>query len=273
MALVTWILESDVFPNSHNALRRAIVDAGHRIIDSSDDWWLHEPPEFESGAPIVFHGSLGNAAVIEMKQIWYPGSFCPVNDFCCTAWYPRTNRWLLHERWICLPANELIANAADVAAELGCTKQLFVRPDSPLKPFSGRVLDVAAISLRSLDHGFYYEDETLPVIAAPVADVGREWRFVVVEGRVVAGSGYDADTRSAAASGEDTEALNLAEEIASSMPPPAPVYVMDICKVGDDCRLLELNPFGGADLYDCDASAIVESVSKYAVRYCRADNP
>lgn len=180
MALVTWILESDFFPNSHNALRRAIVDAGHRIIDSSDDWWLHEPPEFESGTPIVFHGSLGNAAVIEMKQIWYPGSFCPVNDFCCTAWYPRTNRWLLHERWICLPANELIANAADVAAELGCTKQLFVRPDSPLKPFSGRVLDVTAISLRALDHGFYYEDETLPVIADPwptLAASGVSWSW------------------------------------------------------------------------------------------------
>jgi len=177
---------------------------------------------------------------------------------------------LLHERWICLPANELIANAADIAAEFGCTNQLVVRPDSPLKPFSGRVLDVDAISLRALDHGFYYEDETLPVIAAPVADVGREWRFVVVEGVVVAGSGYNADTRSAGASGEDTEARKLAEEIASSMAPPAAVYVLDICKVGDDYRLLELNPFGGADLYDCDASAIVEAVSKYADRYCRA---
>lgn len=267
MALVTWILESDVFPNSHDALRRAIVDAGHRIIDSSDEWWLHEPPEFEPGTPIVFHGSLGNAAVIEMKQIWYPGSFCPVNDFCCTAWYPRTNRWLLHERWICLPANELIANAADVAAELGCTKQLFVRPDSPLKPFSGRVLDVTAISLRSLDHGFYYEDETLPVIAAPVADVGREWRFVVVEGRVVAGSGYDADTRTAAASGGERSPRAFAGEIASVLESPAPVYVLDICQSGVEYRLMELNPFGGADLYNCDAVAIVQAVSGYAGRH------
>lgn len=168
MTPVTWILESDVFPNSHAALRQAIVDAGLRTIDSNDDGWLHEPPEFEPGTPIVFHGSLGNAAISEMKQIWYPGSFCPVNDFCCTAWYPRTNRWLLHERWRCLSTNEFVANAADVAPALGCTKQLFVRPDSPLKPSSGRVLDVDAISLRSLDHGFYYEDEAIPVI------VGRE---------------------------------------------------------------------------------------------------
>lgn len=266
MASVTWILELDVFPNSHDRLRKAIVASGHRIVESRDEWWLHEPPEFDRETPIVFHGSLGNAAVIEMKAIWFPGSFCPVNEFSCTSWYPPASRWLLHRDWRCLPANELIANAADVAAEIGCDERVFVRPDSPLKPFSGRVLEVNSISLKTLDHGFYYEDETLPVIVAPVVDVGREWRFVVVEGRAITGSGYDADTRRAADSGGDAVARALAEEVASTMLPPCPVYVLDICKVGDEYRLIELNPFGGADLYDCDSVAIVEAVSKFSIR-------
>ena len=265
MTSVTWILESDVFPNSHGELRKAISNAGHRIVDSQDEWWLHEPPEFDPETPVVFHGSLGNAAVIEMKAIWFPGSFCPVNEFCCTAWYPQANPWLIHRRWRCLPANELIVNATSVAAEIGCTDQIFVRPDSPLKPFSGRVLDVDSVSLKSLDHGFYYEDETLPVIVAPIVDVGREWRFVVVKDRVVAGSGYDADTRSAAGSSDQGGPFSLAEEIASSIVAPAPVYVLDICQVGDGFRLMELNPFGGADLYDCDAVAIVAAISDYAL--------
>lgn len=81
--------------------------------------------------------------------------------------------------------------------------------------------------------------------------------------------GYVAVTRSAAASGEDTEARKLAEEIALSMPPPTAVYVLDICRVGDDYRLLELNPFGGADLYDCDVHGIVEAASKYACDHCQ----
>ena len=266
MTSVTWILESDIFPNSHGRLREAVDAAGHRIVESRDDWWLHEPPEFDRMVPIVFHGSLGNAAVIEMKAIWFPGSFCPVNEFCCTAWYPRASPWLLHRDWRCLPANELIAGAADVAAEIGCDDRVFVRPDSPLKPFSGRVLNVNSISLKTLDHGFYYEDVTLPVVVAPVVDVGREWRFVVVEGLVVAGSGYDADTRRATDSGGDVPARLLANEVASTMLPPCPVYVLDICQVGDEFRLLEVNPFGGADLYDCDSEAIVETVSDYAIK-------
>lgn len=266
MTAIIWILESEVFPSSHARLRRAINDAGHRIVESRDDWWLDEPPHFERQTPVVFHGSLGNAALIEMKANWSPGSFCPVNDFCCTTWYPRASKWLLHRDWQCVPANDLVASAADVASSIGCSDRVFVRPDSPLKPFSGRVLDVDSISLKALDHGFYYEDETLPVIVAPVANVGREWRFVVVDGQVIAGSSYDAETRSATKAGEDSNALDLAEEIASSIEPPSPVYVLDICEVDEKCRLLELNPFGGADLYDCDPQAIVKAVSDHAIR-------
>ena len=121
-------------------------------------------------------------------------------------------------------------------------------------------------SISRLDHGFYYEDETLPVIVAPVANVGREWRFVVVDRQVIAGSGYNAEARSPSAASENSKARELAAEIACSMEPPSPVYVLDICEVDDKCRLLELNPFGGADLYDCAPQAIVRAVSDHAIR-------
>ena len=42
---------------------------------------------------------------------------------------------------------------------MGDPSRIFVRPDSPLKPFSGRVLDRDSISLAALDHGFYFDDE------------------------------------------------------------------------------------------------------------------
>lgn len=128
------------------------------------------------------------------------------------------------------------------------------------------MLDVDSISLKALDHGFYYEDERLPVIVAPVANIEREWHFVVVDRQVIAGSGYNAETRSASAASENSRARELAAEIAHSMEPPSPVYVLDICEVDDKCCLLELNPFGGADLYDCDPQAIVKAVSDHAIR-------
>ncbi len=38
MSTVTWVLESDVFPESHAPIREAVARAGHKIVEWSDDW-------------------------------------------------------------------------------------------------------------------------------------------------------------------------------------------------------------------------------------------
>ena len=171
---------------------------------------------------------------------------------------------MLHTDWRLLPANELVANASDVAKSIDSSTSFFVRPDSPLKPFSGRVVDVESLTLAKLDHGFYFEDESLPVIVAPLQEIGDEWRFVIAGKSVVAGSGYDPATREPIAENPDTEATAFATNVASTLEEPAEIYILDVCDCAGELRLLELNPFGGADLYACDPIAIVDAVSKIA---------
>lgn len=261
MTPATWVLESDVFPESHSPLRAAVRDAGHRLVDWNDGWWSNGLPA-DLGTHTLFHGSLGNAARIHDELDWSPGSFCNTASFSCSAWYESARDWLLHADWRLMPANDFVASAADVAAAIGCTDRIFVRPDSPLKPFSGRVLDVAAVTLKALDHGFYFDDESLPIIAAPIRNVGREWRFVVVRNSIVAGSAYDAPTRSAVPDQPQSEAWNFAQAVANAISSPANAYILDVCECDDELRLLELNPFGGADLYACDATNIVRAVTE-----------
>jgi hypothetical protein len=160
----------------------------------------------------------------------------------------------------------LVADAPGILKEIGAPETVFVRPDSPLKPFSGRVLRSDEISLKALDHGFYYDDESLPIVAAPVQKVGTEWRYVVVEGHVVAGSAYEPAGRSARADDPSGEPWSLASRIAGTLAAPEATYVMDICDSDAGLRLLELNPFSGADLYACDRDAVVAAVSKCALQ-------
>lgn len=47
------------------------------------------------------------------------------------------------------------------------------------------------------------------------------------------------------------------------MEPPEPIYVLDVCLSESGLKLLELNPFSGADLYACDADAVVRTVAAY----------
>lgn len=53
----------------------------------------------------------------------------------------------------------------------------------------------------------------------------------------------------------------LGEAIASTLPPPDPVYVLDLGRTDAGLRLVELNPLSRADPYGCDPNAIVAAVA------------
>ncbi|MEM7355636.1 MAG: ATP-grasp domain-containing protein [Acidobacteriota bacterium] len=263
MVNITWVVETEAFDESYSAFLQAIESAGHRCLRWKEDWWFNGKLPRLDDSPVVFHGSLGNAHRIASEVSWAPGAYCDTAEFLCSAWYERAKPWLVHEQWIFSTVEALIADPSGVAGDLAIDGNVFVRPDSPLKPFSGRVCRLDGISLKDLDHGFYYDDLNTPVVVAPVREVGKEWRFVVVDGEVVAWSGYEASRRAAEHSGTD-DALARAREIVAVLVPPEPVYVLDIAQCGEELRLMELNPFSGADLYGCDPAAIVAAVSQLA---------
>lgn len=257
---LTWVLEVDAFASRDEALESSARQAGHQVVHWSDEWWNTRDWPSLAERPVLFHGSLGNAARIRSEIAWQPGAFCDVAAFHCSAWYPRAREWLANDRWQILPANQLVSGVSAVLAELEAADRLFVRPDSPLKPFSGRVLAADGITLAALDHGFYYDDPTLPVVVAPVRAIGREWRYVVADRRVVAGSAYSAAGRTPLADDSTGAPWQFATDVAARLEPPERVYVLDVCETEGHLRLLELNPFSGADLYACRADDIVAAV-------------
>ena len=124
----------------------------------------------------------------------------------------------------------------------------------------------AMIDFAALDHGFYFDDPALPVVVAPVRAVGREWRYVVVDRRIVAGSAYASDGRSALPDDPRGSPWAFASDVAQQIDPPEDVYVMDVCEADGRLWLLELNPFSGADLYACDCHDVVSAVGNAALR-------
>lgn len=271
MSPLTWLLESDLFDAYHELLASEAERAGHRVRVWRDAWWdVGFPAGLSSGA-VAFHGSLGNAARIDQALAWWPGALCPVDNFSCRAYYAGVGTRLLQRGHRFTTALAFVTDAPRVAQELGGVRRVFVRPDSPLKAFSGRVVDPATVTLADLDHGFYYDDPELPIVVAPERMISDEWRFVVVGKRIAAGSHYLAATRSAsqepaasATAAIPADVWTYAEEAAAGIPAPAPVYVLDICRSHGSLYVLELGPFGGADLYACDPRAVVEAVAAVA---------
>lgn len=248
-----WVIERGVFASGFD-LSEAARAAGHKVTVWDDLWWHTGGWPRCAGETVVFHGSLGNAHRVRHELPWRPGALCDTDALCCSAWYPAAERWLLQAGWRVCTAQELVDAPPDADA-------FFVRPDSPLKAFSGRVLRRGAVTLAALDFGFYFDDPSLRVVVAPLREVGREWRYVVVDGVVVAGSAYAADGRRALPDDPTGEAWAYAAQIAAALPAPERVYALDVCEAERGLALLELNPFSGADLYACDPAAVVDAVA------------
>jgi hypothetical protein len=252
----TWVLEREVFSDDHQSLSSAVARSAADVVWWRDEWWDDGRWPTPDG-PVLFHGSLGNADRVRQQLPWSPGSFCSTERFACSTWWPRAIDDLASPRYVVTTVAELV----DIGPPEDFGNRVFIRPDSPLKPFSGRVLDRNQITFAALDHGYYYDDLDLPVVVAPETAISEEWRFVVVNGTVVTGSDYTPEGRqpgSAVAPG--TAAWRYAAELASRLRAPDPAYVLDVCATSSGLRLLELNPFSGADLYACDRDAIVRAI-------------
>ena len=62
------------------------------------------------------------------------------------------------------------------------------------------------------------------------------------------------------------EGVQRTRESSADRPNQASPLFLDVCECGGELRLLEVNPFGGADLYACDPFAVVDSLSALALR-------
>ena len=267
-----WIEDEIAYHDETRRTRDTLMAAGHRFLRWQDGWAKRNlPPNVDPSEPLFYHVSLSLAA--ELAARGERGVWCDVERLSCAAWYEDFAPWLLHERYLFTTVRELVADPRGVVAPL-CERgeehawdgHYFVRPQSPLKPFSGRVLHVEETNLMALDHGFYYEDEALEVVVAPTRTLTqREWRCVIVRSELVAMSAYDASTRGEVMTdGEGArEVRDLVDEIAAcrDLTRFGPGVVADFGEVeGGGWRLLEFNPLSGASLYGCDALDVAEAI-------------
>jgi hypothetical protein len=256
---VHWLIEVDVFPETATRMCAAIEARG-------DHWTRYTANTVEVNLPphdtcLVFWGSLGAAYQERVAARWYPGAIGNIHQFNVTSYASRLGALLVNTVTVTTTVRDLIDKQETVLAPLHQPLRVFVRPDSALKPFAGRVLDTCTIDRAALDYGFYYDDETLPVIVAPAQLIRREWRTVIADGHVVAGCAYTTDRR-----GDQNHLPKavraVAEQVACADWQPAPIYIVDLAEVDDQIRVLELNPFSGADLYHCNPNAVIEAVAR-----------
>ena len=178
--------------------------------------------------------------------------------------FPGLTEYMLNKDVVFTTISEVLHNPS-ITKKLK-SERIFARPDSPLKEFSGRIIPSENLSSDRFDYGFSHENLNLPIILAPFKPIEKEYRFVCVNKQIITGCEYEEEGHKGGRTilSEDKEpAFLFAQTIADKCMIREFAYIIDVCKSENSFYLVEINPFSGADLYNCDAKIIIEAIEEY----------
>lgn len=271
----TWVIERHIFEEEQElALIEEVKKQGREtlLIDplSKHDFDYESIGYWLEDRPVVFRGSL-NTSKKAKQQAWYPGVICHPKNFNCSTYYTYWGKWMLNKDYWMMPITELSLKKdfiLDCLEGLYCpyyaeNKEVFIRPDSGMKQFTGGVFNLNDLSsLKNI------EPSTL-VLIAPVKQVNKEWRFVVCNNKVITGSQYYEKGEYIT---EQNTAFNNAvsyylESILKKVSwQPDPIYTVDVCESKGEFSILELNSFSCSNLYNCNLNKVVEAANEVAIK-------
>lgn len=138
----------------------------------------------------------------------------------------------------------------------------FIRPMEDLKAFNGTVTTKAEIvrwmdSVESGNFNFHPETE---IVIAPPKNILAEWRYFVVDGKVIDGSTYKVRNQRLTIHETDKEVLEEAQRFADKWL-PIDTCVMDLALTDDGVKVIEFNCINSTGFYYNDLYSIVKALN------------
>lgn len=215
-----------VIPFSHELLPEPIVPDGFVII---------------SGSKIL--------SKIAMERGWQPGAMLNDNfDFC--VWQEKYRDFLLNDDATIIEFGKLDP-----------TEPIFVRPCSDRKTFTGLIIEPENFrswqaQILGISDGYATLTPETLILSATPKQIFKEYRFFVVDGRVITGSLYRVGAHSQLSRDCDDSARTLAETAAKIWQPDSG-FTIDIALTPVGAKVIEINCLTTSGFYEADVDAIV----------------
>jgi len=181
---VHWLLDAEMFHHYRDDLTQAIREQGHevKLLQAPsppyrwDDVGCSYRDTFPEDACVVSHGDIELVTRIHREQRWTPGAFCTVDNFRCSNYLCWFGKYWINADYLMLPFGELSRQRDFLFDKLGNEGRIFVRPDSPLKLFTGQIATQETFDADLEFMGFYeFPVESIVVVSSP-KEIVSEWR-------------------------------------------------------------------------------------------------
>ena len=262
--MVTWILQTDIFEENLQKLQDEIVIQGHsyeliKYVPFTDKlYYPLQKLKYEN--PVIFYGSLNLARQIRSMNL-IPGVWCNLEKMKCTSYYPYYGKFLINNDYTIIPFGELDRLRPKLFERFGVNHDIFIRPNSPSKIFSGGLLNEAESLSHFLANSVVFPEE-LVLVSRP-QQIFAEWRLVVCGSEIIAGSQYHKNGLLETNKEFSAEVTKFAYEVIKDWQPER-CFVVDIGETEDGYGLVEINSFSCSGFYESDISDIVKYASTEA---------
>ncbi len=217
---------------------------------------------------VIFQGSIQLSLWVKRNKPWVPGVWMNPEKFNCTYFYSYLGDFLFNSDYEFTTIGEYKRKHFDFFKKYGVDDCVFLRPNNGMKSFTGQIFK----SERHVTDWNYFDmstkSEDLIVISSPKVIVG-EWRFVIGRGEIISSSMYQKDGKPNQLPGAPKEAYDVVRDIVKIIEkecPIDPMYVVDIALDSNGkYKLMELNSFTSAGLYETDKKLVVDAVNRIAV--------
>jgi hypothetical protein len=264
-----WLIEADVYGAEADPLLAEIRRQG-MVAEAVPHQGLLKQKDLVAGGRLLGHGdcviaygTFPFACEIQLHRRWTPGAWCDPVNLDCTNYFAYFGKYLLNEHYAIMPGVEAIRQQEWLFEVFGMNDEVFARPTGCNKVFTGRCIfkDDFASSLGPTRY-----DPTTLVVVAP-RQIGREWRLVVAEGRVIGASQYAVEGTKCVEAGCPGEVRAFAESMLAEVRwRPDPIFMLDVCESDRRLWLVEINGFSCSWLYACDLRAVVAAAGELATR-------
>jgi hypothetical protein len=213
-------------------------------------------PDVDVQAPNIFtYGSTGLGPVSREKG-WAPGYYDDNLDY---------RHYLQHYGTDLLNHDAIIAPLGQLEKQWD---QFFLRPISDGKSFAGEVMDWEYLTdwrekVKEVENDVGVTLTVSDLVAmAPCKEIYAEYRFFVIDGKIVTGSRYKVGDRVQSSSRDVSDEVVQYARAQVSRWQPNCAFAIDIAQTSEGLKVIELNSANSAGFYACDIGAIVEAVER-----------
>ncbi|MEM7559357.1 MAG: ATP-grasp domain-containing protein [Planctomycetota bacterium] len=267
----TWLIEANVQGLPSEALQAEIRRQGMEVHVVKPFLHAAKPGDIlgaesvGNDSVVLFTGTLTLMKYIQAHRRWRPGGWCNFENLACSRYYAHFGEAMLNRDYALLPFAEAARSENRLFEHYGQSGQIFVRPDSVGKSFSGKL--ISRDSYSEFTRATAIDATDLVMVAKPLS-IACEWRLFIRQGRVIAKSQYRRDGRTDVSTDVPQDVVQYAEGVLDRVPwRPDPLFVIDVGESGDSLKIVELNSFSCSGQCAIDLEHYVAAASESAMMY------